>query len=210
MASATMLNYLPLRPGLLGRLAYHKAANEIRVVDSVRTMIDATVLSIIVALYDAVGVGILRLLDVDSTLALAIWLALLPIGAAVAMLLPSGPRHRRLWAGAVLVRSIELLIWTGRYALAFLMMGMEIPLDAALVFACVSAFASMVPFVSNGLGIREWGIGLLAPSLAGAVVARGLAGELVNRAVEIVAVLVLGIPATIHVAQRLVRNNSAS
>ena len=41
VAGAMLLNFLPMRPGLLGRLAYHKRVNGIQVRDSVRVLIEA-------------------------------------------------------------------------------------------------------------------------------------------------------------------------
>ena len=52
--------------------------------------------------------------------------------------------------------------------------------------------ATMVPFVSNGIGLREWSIGLLAPLLADVTLERGLAAELVQRAAEIAVILPSG------------------
>ena len=47
--------------------------------------------------------------------------------------------------------------------------------------------------MSNGLGLREWAVGLLAPFLAGYSMEQGIAAELVNRAAEVVIVLVAGL-----------------
>src|SRR4029079_8775600 len=38
VGAAWVLNYLPLRPGMIGRIAYHKSVNGIEVVDSVRAV----------------------------------------------------------------------------------------------------------------------------------------------------------------------------
>ncbi len=62
---------------------------------------------------------------------------------------------------------------------------------------CVSVVAMLVPFVSNGLGIREWAIGLFAPFLGDSTLEIGLTAELVNRAAEIVVVVVAGVAAIV-------------
>ncbi len=52
--------------------------------------------------------------------------------------------------------------------------------------------ATLVPFFSNGLGIREWAIGLAAPLLTAYQLEHGLTAELVNRTGEIAVVLIAG------------------
>jgi hypothetical protein len=51
----------------------------------------------------------------------------------------------------------------------------------------------LVPIVGNGLGLREWAVGLAAPLLTPYVLGLGLAADLVNRATELVVILVLGL-----------------
>ena len=51
IAAATLLNFLPLRPGLLGRLAYHKANNNIPVRHTALTIIQAIGISLGIGIY---------------------------------------------------------------------------------------------------------------------------------------------------------------
>jgi hypothetical protein len=55
----------------------------------------------------------------------------------------------------------------------------------------------------NGLGVREWVTGLLAPSLAGVATPDALAAELLNRAVEVLLVVPAGLACTPTLARRL-------
>ena len=56
IASAALLNFLPLRPGLFGRIAYHKAFNDIPALDTAKTVLQAVALSASVAAYLAAAV----------------------------------------------------------------------------------------------------------------------------------------------------------
>ena len=52
---------------------------------------------------------------------------------------------------------------------------------------------TLVPFFSNGLGLREWAIGLAAPLLTVYQLEHGITAELVNRAGELIVVLIAGL-----------------
>ena len=84
-------------------------------------------------------------------------------GLAVALVSPRG----RPWTLAILLRYVEVLVWAVRYHAAFVILGLPIAAETSLAFACAGVIATMIPFVGNGLGVREWGTGLLAPILAG-------------------------------------------
>src|SRR5512145_2699255 len=49
VATATLLNFLPLRPGLLGRVAWHRARSGIPATATLRTAIEAALISAAVA-----------------------------------------------------------------------------------------------------------------------------------------------------------------
>jgi hypothetical protein len=69
----------------------------------------------------------------------------------------------------------------------------------------VSVIATLLPIVSNGLGIREWVIGLLAPMISHEPVStpQAIVAELVHRAAEIAVMAPLGTVSIIA----LVRHN---
>jgi hypothetical protein len=104
-----------------------------------------------------------------------------------------GFRSPRSWCWAAAFRWLELLVIAARYHAAFALIGSPIDSAGSLAFACISMIAGMVPFLSSGLGVREWAVGLVAPILTGAQLTTGLTADLVNRAVELVVVLVCGV-----------------
>lgn len=185
VAASALVNFLPLRPGLLGRVVYHKAVNKIPPIDSVKTIIQAACLSV----------------SVSAVVAAAVWLSALthwPLGILVLAPFPmlavaAWNGSMRILAIAAMIRLAEVLLWALRDWAAFALIGSPIGADAALALACVSMIANLVPFVGNGLGLREWAIGLAAPMLIGCRLELGVTAELVNRAVEIVVVLVVGL-----------------
>jgi hypothetical protein len=113
----------------------------------------------------------------------------------------------RVWLGAGLVRYVELLVNAVRYWAAFELIGSPIDHHSAIAFACLSAMATMVPFLSNGLGLREWMIGVVAPLLTTYQMTLGITADLVNRAAEIVVIFGLGIAGLAVLAR--IRNTSA-
>jgi hypothetical protein len=191
MASATLFNFLPLRPGLFGRVAYHKAVNGIAASDTVKTIVAATFCSILVAAYLAGWMSVAPAIGFPLWIGIAAPLPVLALAGGAA----GAGRPWRAWIWAAAVRYLEVLVWAVRYSAAFALIG--IPLDAttALALACISIIVTLVPFVSNGLGLREWAIALAAPYLSEAVAQMeyGLTAELVNRSAEIGIVLVAGL-----------------
>jgi hypothetical protein len=184
IASATLVNFLPLRPGLFGRIAYHKAVNRILAIHSAKTIVQASVISISIVSYLALVIAVSDLLKISPFYGALAPIPLLGLGTAVPRL--------RLWLAATLLRYLEVFVWALRYHAAFALIGSPIPPAGALAFACISMMATMLPFVSNGLGLREWAIGLAAPFLTDYVLEMGITAELVNRAAEIIVVVILG------------------
>jgi hypothetical protein len=202
IAAATLANYLPLRPGLFGRIAYHKTVNRILAMNSARTIVQASIISVVIVAYLAAVLGILGRTPAAAWGGMLAPLVVLP-GVA---LVPS----MRLWTAAALVRYVEVLVWASRYYAAFALIDSPIGPTAALALACVSMIATMIPFVSNGLGLREWGIGLAAPLLTVHVLELGITAELVNRAAEVVVVLVLGLSGAAYLAAKRRRSGTTS
>jgi len=185
VAAASLANFLPLRPGMFGRIAYHKAVNGIAARDTVKTIIQSLVISLAIA----VGLcGVMLLThEIGRGLVVGVTTPVVLLAAATAI------RPARLAATATLVRYLEVLVWAVRYHAAFTLIGAPIEPDVAVAFACVSVVATMVPFVGNGLGIREWAVGLLAPVLTGYQLELGVGAELINRAAELIVITGLGI-----------------
>jgi len=188
IASATLINYLPARPGLFSRIAYHRAVNGIRVIDSTKTVIQSALLSLFSAIYLICA----ALLAGDHLTALWI-IATAPIPI---LLIGSLRVGWRIWCLAALIRHVEFFIWAVRYYAAFALIGFPLAPSAALIFASVSILISLIPLVSNGLGIREWVVGLLAPVLTTLELSWGVTAELINRAAELIVITIVGLLGT--------------
>ncbi len=188
MAGATLLNYLPLRPGLAGRVAYHRAVNAIPVRTSIGVMVRALALSGLAA----AAVAGLAWAGRGEAAVLAGGLA--AAAAGLAILAVAAPRLRP-WPAAALVRLAEVGCIAARAWAAFTLVGAPIDPAAALALAAVAVVVTMVPFTSNGLGLREWATGLLAPALAGVPMELAVTADLVARGAELLAAGIVGGPA---------------
>lgn len=195
IASASLLNFVPLRPGLLSRVAYHRAYHGIAMRDSAKVIVQAVCVSSVCA-----GVLVAAIL-ISLQFTIRVWpLALAPM--VVFGIVAAIKGRLQLWAAAALVRYVELLVNAVRYSLAFALIGLPIEIDGALAFACVSTIATMVPFLSNGLGLREWAVGLVLPLLSPYPMALGIMADLVNRTAEIAVILPAGLAGLVHLAKR--------
>lgn len=196
IGASWLLNYLPLRPGLLGRVAYHKAVNEIPVAASVKAVL-GNIGSGLVAL--ALG-GLLAFLFAGADPGPSLGAVGAAAGALTAV---SAAARGRTWgpvASATMIRFVDVLVWGARYWVTFRLVGAPIDPVAALAVGVVSQTASLVPIVGNGLGLREWAVGLTVAALpvvfmAGSGTGVGLTADLVNRAAEVVAAVPVGLGA---------------
>lgn len=197
MASATLLNFLPLRPGLFGRVAYHRIYNEISVLDSTKVVMHSAVISVLCAGYLALAIVLHRFVLAATA---PLWviaivpLALAPVAASVRC------SFRRL-AIATGLRYLEVLVMAIRYWAAFALIGSPIESSGALAFAAVSMITMMTPLLSNGLGLREWAVGLTAPLLTAYHMTLGITADLVNRAAELCVIVPAGMIASAALAR---------
>lgn len=194
LAAATLLNYLPLRPGLFARLAYHKAYNNITLRDSVKAQVQAVVISSATAAVILLLVLLCRAVDIGIIWACA--------GLFFVLVGLSFMKPLRLWMLACITRLLELGTWSARYYAAFALLDHDIDISGAIAMACISMAVTLVPFFSNGLGIREWAIGITSPYITASHITLGLTAELINRAAEIIIVTVCGLIALAWLAHR--------
>lgn len=206
MLSAGLLNYLPLRPGMVGRVAYHRQVHKIRATDSAKVVLRAMLSSAI-----SLG-GMILVAQGLSALGLTrswwvVPLTLLPGALCVligTVLMRRQPR-RGVWRLVVAIgwRWGDMLLWAVRYALVFMLVGEPISWPESTLFAAVSQAAMIIPLFGNGLGLREWAIGAFAGRRAieaghtqaqtlTNMTASGLTADLVNRAAELVVLVPLG------------------
>jgi len=193
IAGSTLANYVPLQAGSIGRLAYHKVVHGIPV---------KTSLVVILVAMGLVAVGLAALtvagLWVSRAGASWWWVAMAPL-AWVPLL--AGPATRVIGACLVL-RTVELLVIAVQSWAAFRLSGWDIEPMAAVGVAVVAAIANLTPFIGNGLGVREWAVGLAAPLLGGYETDAGLAAQLTGRAVDALMAVAMGGPALAWIASR--------
>ena len=109
-----------------------------------------------------------------------------------------------LLAAAMFLRYLDIVVWIARYALLFALLDAPLTLADAVLVTAASQVAQLIPFVGNGLGAREWGVGLVGAA-KGATTAVALTADLLNRASEVVLAVPLGLLATALVTRRLAR-----
>lgn len=215
IASAWLLNYLPMRPGLIGRVAYHKKVNDIPIAASVQVLAFSIGLSGVAIV---VMIALLLLLGGQSSAAGATpgsrtWIALtipgvLGVAAGLWLRARASPSWRFISAGVF--KFADVLVWAVRYWACFAVVGVELSPTQAAGIAAVTQLVLLIPLAGNGLGLREWAVGLVASSLptwfAGAAAAptrvEGLSADLVNRAAELFAALLVGLWGTMVVARK--------
>lgn len=226
IGSAWLLNYLPFRPGSVGRVAYHRAVNGIRVRDSVLVM-GLAVLCSVAALGVLIGVTIAAwwMRTGATALMLAVPLVLLPGVAMVvgrrSISAAPGTRAAAFWTDAegrrrlavsLAVRYADMLMWMVRYALVFRLIGQPItPIGAATVCAA----SQLAMFIPIQVGVREWVVGLTfallqraggdsATDTAAAVgqAAPGLIVDLINRGAELLVSIPIGLASLVWLARR--------
>lgn len=180
--AAWLLNYLPARPGLAGRLAFHRLVHGIPLKDS------ALVVAWSIASTGLAAAAMLAAITLAGPpAAIALTLAGLLAGPLLTL---RAVRHGRrgslvnALAAALAWRLVEMANWSLRYALVFALVGHPVAADQAVLFAAAAQAASFVPVP---LGLREWTVAALAPDAT-----VGLAADLLNRGGEIVMALLVG------------------
>lgn len=204
VGSAWLLNHLPMRPGLVGRIGYHAKVNDIRVRDS----IEASVWSMIhAAIANAVALGLMVMMPSDMPLGMLVLVLMIPIGV-FAIIAGFGFMHSTKFGYLMLglmFRNGDLLVWMIRYAAAFTMLGITItPVQIALITAA-SQIAQVIPITGGGFGFREWGVGFTARmTSSGAAVTMRMAigADVINRIAETIIVIPLGLICSGIVARR--------
>ncbi len=212
--AAGVLNFLPMWPGMVGRLAYHKKVNGIAVRESARVIIWANVVSLVGAVVLAGALVPIALLG-DASL----WVVHGTTGGLLGgmVLLAAFARGKRpepepeVWRmlAALSIRYAELFVWTGRYMICFGLVGSEISWAGALALAAVTRLAVMIPIAPNGVGVREWSVGLIGPMLPVAMtgsvidIPTALAADVVNRAVEVLIAVPSGVVSAGWLAKRM-------
>jgi hypothetical protein len=198
VVSAYLLNYLPLRPGMAARIAYHKRMQHLPLRRNVRILAEAG------STTAATSATLVLAMVAAAPLHLSapwVWL-----GVFIIVVIVASFKRFRFWGVIAIWRLLDLFSWSFRLWAAFQLVDQRVTFATATAIASAGIIVNVVPLVSNGLGLREWATGLLAPWLAGAQLALGLAVELVIRACELVIVIPVGLLSTSLLARELRRN----
>lgn len=207
VGAAWLLNYLPLRPGMFGRIAYHRTVNRIHVGDSVRALVVGMACGAA-----AVGCALAAAWLTPASAPAGRWVLALAPGPALALTAAVAARGGAVsWLAAIfLVRCADIAIWTLRYWVVFRLVGSPIGPAQAIAVASVSQLALNVPLFGNGLGLREWSVGLAAAHLPEAwmngvpraTVPAAISADLVNRAIEVAVAVPVGLACSALVLRR--------
>lgn len=219
IAAAWLLNFLPLRPGLIGRVAFHRTFHGVRVRDSARVL--AEVIATGAAALMVLTLGVLAR-PVAGETPMAVLLVLAPclyLSTRFAGVGEGSPTVRAFLA-VFSLKVLDSFAWSARYLIAFQLAGRPVGFAEAVALAVVGQAASLIPIAGNGLGVREWAVGLLAASLpawygadggaaGGAVegavgggLALGLTAEVVNRLAEVAVAVPAGLAGAAWIARR--------
>lgn len=217
IGAAWVFNYLPLRPGMLGRFAYHKIVHGVRVRDSARVVVEAMLASIVGG---AVMLGLALAMPAQADA--SAWVIVLAAPMVLSAIAAAALWKRGAWGVMALAGALrygELLVWLGRYAIAFFLIGAPIDFRTACIVTVVSQLMLTIPISGNGLGVREWGVGLTAGALyaAGAIdapdvnaaTALGLAADLVVRGMELLPAVVVGVLSSTMIFRHVRRTSRA-
>ncbi|MBU3728455.1 MAG: hypothetical protein FGM37_04305 [Phycisphaerales bacterium] len=204
IASATLLNYAPLRPGLASRAAYHHVVNGIPVMATALTVVQSMALALCGIAWLVASAWLMRAGGGFGGPQVGFaFVALAPaIGVAGIMAAPAGS-WRRTIAVAWLWRCVDMSAWVVRYHAAFAITGISLSLADSAVAAAGAGAANLVPLVGNGLGVREWLVGIMGSSMRLWTMDAGLAADIVNRAGDLIVCVPLGLAALPFVAARL-------
>lgn len=213
---AWVLNHLPLRPGLVGRVAYHKRYNATTVRANLFVLVlNAAAMALGVTTHLAI-VGLSAWANAPTSAAHPIaWALLLAPAAALALAAAPphlSPRTRSLLA-TLAFRQLDFTLWVVRYVVVLELAQKDYSLLDATVLAGVSQAVLMMPLAGNGLGIREWAIGVVAPLLpalhsGSAFDAPILSAEVIHRAGEVIAAVPCGL-LSLLVTHRLIARREA-
>lgn len=186
ISGSALLNFLPLKAGLLGRIAYHQVVHGIRPMETARAMILARGAGLLAIALTAISLFFRDLFE-GPLWAWALIPAALP-GWFVLLL------FTRTAGLVVLLKYVDLLLMAVRYQCAFSLMAEPIGFDVCMALAAIGMLAGTIPFLTGGLGLREWLVGWLTAVLVAlpAALEIGLLADLVNRATELIVLIPVG------------------
>lgn len=208
ICSSWLLNYLPLRPGLVGRLVYHKLVHGVSLKASVAVSVALAMMTGLAAAHMfAVGVafewGTLAGLGVLAATILAIYF----FAGLAAERTPARIFAKRDLRYTLLCRYADMLVWTLRFWISFAVVGTPIDAHTAILVAGAVQIAYLFPLTGAGIGVVEWTVGAVAAFLIPSVSPEmGIAAALVCRVAELPATVVCGLVGSAFIAKGRARH----
>lgn len=208
-----LLNYAPVRLGVLTRLAHHRRVDRLDYLTLVAwyASVALIVLMMMACLVASTMLATMLRGGVDLVWGV-IFAAMLLAGSACLVWISSHHvlarylrgtqrlmNHRGYLTLTMTLRIIDMVAYSGRLYLAFGILGITLPLSDLIYLAIISMLAGITP-VGN-LGFRDWAVAFFAPLLispelameAGNLEELRWAAVLVDRAAEAVVFIPLGI-----------------
>lgn len=224
-------NYLPMRAGSLLRLEYIRSVHGIGYLRYGGLLgARSLVLLFVAAAAGLTGAVAMRLAGRDPRVEAffvfggVLVLAVVPFVAPLERLLPRGGRAGRiatqLTEGVTLVRQnrrilvwycvlvlLQLMLLTGRLAVAFDAIERQPPLWVYCFLSPIATILSFLNLTPGNLGLREWLVGVLSAAV-GMDYADGIFAASIDRGVLIVVTLAAGVPAMSLVVSRMTRRRT--
>lgn len=168
-----MLNYAPVRLGAIARIMYHHRVDRLG-------LLQIGAWFTLIAYILALGVGACLLATLIYDQFDLVWIMLvvgqMVLGAAATQMLIGHPLivkhgrgidrmardHRALW-GLVVLRLADIAAFTGRMAIALLILDIHLPISHIVVLAVVALASSLIPF--GRVGFREFCVAIVAARL---------------------------------------------
>ncbi|MDP6987724.1 MAG: hypothetical protein QGG74_06740 [Phycisphaerales bacterium] len=191
---ATLLNMLPMWPGAIGRIGYHKVVHGVSPMQAGMAVVAVRLIGLVM------GIVLLGAVLIWPAEAVIVWLAML-VGLVAATIW--SPLRDAGWV--VIVKWIDLLLIAARYAVAFSLLGVDLDSANSGAMAGTSEIASSVPFVGGGPGLREWAIGWMTERLSSLpdALVLGVMADLLVRIATLLVMLPCGIVAFRWLNRRL-------
>lgn len=207
--SSSVLNYLPLRMGLLGRAAYLKAMHQLPLKQSGVILLIVLGLGALVLGSSGAAVAAMRHED-PMTIVLLTCCLIVAISPFWKRLLKGTIRRDFSEArvlGWLTIRITDMFVVGGRTWFAFAIVGCPISYGQATALGAAGMFVSLTGLTPNGLGLREWALAGMTILVSSHDATAGATAALVDRAVEVVVVCVLGLPASWQLMREMSRRH---
>lgn len=204
ICSSWLLNYLPLRPGLIGRLAFHKLVHGVSLKSSVAVSVALALMTGLAAAHMlAIGIAGSRGWVVGAVVIVLSTVGMYFLSGFAADKSPAGSVPRLDLRYALLHRYADMLVWSLRMWASFAIVGTPIDLHTSILIAAAVQIAYLFPLTGAGLGVVEWAVGAVAAfAMTEVTPETGIAAALVCRVSELPATVISGLVGSAYVARK--------